>query len=180
MLMKYLSNLWKRPREALGAVWKQRLTELRKAPTVVRLEGPTRPDRARSLGYKAKEGFAVVRVKVKKGKRKRPKPAGGRRPKRAGRFFTLGKSKQQVAEERASRKFPNMEVINSYYIAEDGEHKWFEVIMADRSHPAVLKDKDISWVASPKHKGRAFRGLTSAGKKGRGLRKKGKGAEKVR
>lgn len=171
-------NLLKASREAFGEVEKQRLMKLRKAPTVERLEGPTRPDRARRLGYKAKQGFTVVRVRVRKGKRKRPKTAGGRRPKRAGRFFTLGKSKQQVAEEKASRKFPNTEAVNSYLLTEDGEHKWFEVIMADRSHPAILKDRERSWVSSPKHKGRAFRGLTSAGRKARGLRNKGKGAEK--
>ncbi len=38
-----------------------------------------------------------------------------------------------------------------------------------------LKLKNIA-----KKKGRAFRGLTSAGRKSRGLRRKGKGAEKVR
>lgn len=178
--MKYLSMFWRRPKEVLGILWKHRLIELRREPTILRIDGPTRPNRARALGYKAKDGFIIVRVKVKKGKRKRPKPKSGRRPKRAGRFFTLGKSKQQVAEEKAARKFPNMEVLNSYYLAEDGEYKWYEVIMVDRTHPAIIKDKDIKWVSNPKHRGRVFRGLTSAGKKSRGLRKKGKGAERVR
>jgi large subunit ribosomal protein L15e len=52
--------------------------------------------------------------------------------------------------------------------------------MVDPHHPAVKTDKDINWICQKQHKGRVFRGLTSAGKKVRGLRKKGRGAEKAR
>jgi large subunit ribosomal protein L15e len=52
--------------------------------------------------------------------------------------------------------------------------------MIDPYHPAVQSDKDINWICARVHKGRVFRGLTSAGKKVRGLRKRGRGAEKVR
>lgn len=179
-MYKFLAKLWKNPEKALGELWREKLVNLRKEGTVVRLDKPTRLDRARALGYKAKQGFIVARVKVEKGKRKRPKPAGGRRPKRYGRFFTLDKSKQQVAEEKAARKFPNLEVLGSYYLAEDGKHKWFEVILVDKNHPVIKKDKDINWITEPQHTGRVFRGLTSAGKKSRGLRKKGVGSEKTR
>ncbi|MEM2338349.1 MAG: 50S ribosomal protein L15e, partial [Candidatus Bathyarchaeia archaeon] len=41
-------------------------------------------------------------------------------------------------------------------------------------------DKDVNWICQKQHRGRVFRGLTSAGKKVRGLRKKGRGAEKAR
>jgi len=71
-----------------------------------------------------------------------------------------------------------MEVLNSYYLAEDGQHKWFECILVDRAHPSVKTDKRLGWISDKK--GRAHRGLTSAGKKSRGLGKKGKGTEKVR
>ena len=92
----------------------------------------------------------------------------------------MGKSIQRIAEERVSRRHPNMEVLNSYWVGQDGRHKWYEVILVDRSHPQVLADKDLSFVASPSSKGRAYRGKTSAGKRGRGLHKKGKGTEKLR
>ncbi len=166
-MLKCISEIWKRPKESLGEIWKERLTEMRREGTVVRVEKPTRIDRARALGYKAKQGFVVVRVRVPKGKRKRPKFSGGRKPKAAGRFFPADKSKQQMAEEKAAKKYPNMEVLNSYYVAEDGKHKWFEVILVDPHHPSVKKDKERNWITSPKHKGRVFRGLTSAGKKSR-------------
>ena len=150
---------------------KQRYVQWRRQLTVQRIDRPTNLVRARALGYKAKQGIVVVRVKVPKGKRKRPKQAGGRIPKKAGRFFTLNKSKQQVAEEKASRKYPNAEVLNSYLAGEDGVSKWFECILIDTSHPAILRDKERNWIADNKQRGRAFRGLTSAGRKSRGLRK---------
>jgi large subunit ribosomal protein L15e len=99
---------------------------------------------------------------------------GGRRPRRAGRFFTLNKPKQQTAEEKAARKFKNMQVLNSYWVGEDGKFTWYEVILADPDHPSIKKDNGLKWIASSKQKGRASRGLTSAGKKSRGLAHKGK------
>jgi len=90
------------------------------------------------------------------------------------------KSLKLIAEERAARKFPNLEVLNSYWVWEDGRHKWFEVLMVDPHHPVVKSDKNINWIGKEANKGRVFRGLTSAGKEVRGLRHKGRGAEKVR
>ncbi len=94
--------------------------------------------------------------------------------------FKPAKSARLIAEERAARRYPNLEVINSYWVGQDGRFKWYEVIMADPAHPTVIADKDINWICQKQHKGRAHRGLTSAGKKVRGLRHKGIGAEKAR
>jgi len=157
-----------------------RKIQWRRETTVQRIDKPTNIRTARRLGYKDKQGFVVVRVKVKKGRRKRPKIIGGRRPKRFGRFFSLGKSKMQVAEEKASRKYENLEVLASYRAGEDGSHVWFETVMVDPSHPSIRKDKERNWICSAKQHGRAFRGLTPAGVKNRGLRRRGIGAEKVR
>jgi large subunit ribosomal protein L15e len=90
------------------------------------------------------------------------------------------KNLQWIAEERAARKFPNLEVLNSYYVAEDGLLKWFEVILVDPNHPAIKNDPDINWICNKSNRRRVFRGLTSSGKKARGLRHKGIGAEKIR
>ncbi len=85
-----------------------------------------------------------------------------------------------MAEQKAARKYRNCEVLNSYKIGDDGKSHYFEVILVDTSAPEILSDKEINWICSAKHTRRVFRGLTSAGKKSRGLRKKGIGAEKVR
>jgi large subunit ribosomal protein L15e len=176
-MYKHLAKLWKRPSDIEG--YKKMLIEIRSQNTVTKLDGPTRLDRARSLGYKAKEGYVVVRVKIDKGMRKTPKK-GRRKPSTSGRFFSTGKSAKFIAEQKASRKYKNLEVLNSYMLAEDGKSKWFEIILIDPYSPSTLKDKAKRWVFEPQHKGRAFRGKTSAGRKTRGLHTKGKGAEKAR
>ncbi len=168
----YIRDAWKRPYDNLRELMRQRLIEWRRQPSIVRVEHPTRLDRARALGYKAKQGFIVVRVRVRKGGLRKPRPNKGRRPKRMGVYgFSPAKSLRLIAEERAARKYPNLEVLNSYYVGEDGQYKWFEVILVDPHHPAIQNDPEINWITEKQHKGRVFRGLTSAGKKMRGLRR---------
>ena len=139
-----------------------------KENVIERLSGPTNPKRARSLGYKAKQGFVVARIRMKKGGRRKPSPRKGRKPKSAGVFFTPETNKQAIAERRTARKFPNLEVINSYKVGEDGKHHFFEVIMADPHHPSVANHPERNWIINRRR--RAYRGLTSAAKRARGLR----------
>ena len=101
---------------------RQRLVQWRKEPTVNRVERPLRLDRARKLGYKAKQGFIIARVSVRRGNLRKLRPVSGRRPKRMGvKKFKPAKSLRLIAEERAARKFPNTEVLNSYWVGEDGQ-----------------------------------------------------------
>jgi len=164
------------------ALYRQRLIQFRKQEhTVERIEKPTNLARARELGYRAKKGILIARVKARKGSGAHRRPKSGRRPKRMGvRKLTRNKNIKSIAEGKAARKFPNCEVLNSYWAGEDGRHKYYEVILVDTSAPEILSDKELNWITKKKHRGRAHRGLTSAGKKGRGLRKKGKGTEKTR
>ncbi len=161
----------KREDEGLLKLWRDRLIRWRREPAIVRIDRPTRIDRARSLGYRAKQGFIIARVRIRKGGRRKSRPRSGRKPAGLGILkLTPGKSIRQIAEERAARKFPNLEVLNSYYVAEDGKYYWYEVILVDPHHPVVRSDPRISWILNPANKRRVFRGLTSAGKKSRGLR----------
>ncbi len=181
-IYKYIREAWKRPKDTYvrQLLW-ERLQQWRREPAVVRIERPTRLDRARALGYKPKQGIIVVRVRVRRGGLRKPRPKNSKKPATLGvNKITMGKSIQRIAEERAARKYPNMEVLNSYWVGEDGKYKWYEVILVDPYHPVIQADPQLNWLCSGKHRGRAFRGLTSAGKKGRGLRNKGIGAEKVR
>ena len=41
-----------------------------------RASRPSRPDKARRLGYKAKQGYVIYRIRVRRGGRKRPVPKG--------------------------------------------------------------------------------------------------------
>lgn len=168
-MYKYVKKLWKQP--AKNPEYKKRLVSWRKDPAVVRVNRPIRIDRARSLGYKAKQGIIVVRARVKKGVTKRPAVTHARRPKRHVMLrLPVRKSKQRIAEERANRKYPNLEVLNSYWAGDDSKNEWYEVILVDPNHPAIFKDKSLNFMCKKVSTGRASRGLTSSGKKSRGLR----------
>ena len=175
---KYVRDAWKAPKKNINDSYKEMLFIARREPATLRMDHPTRIDRARSLGFKAKQGIFVVRQRVTRGGHSRPDIKGGRRPKSNTQRKVVNKSYQQIAEERVAKQYTNCEVLNSYLVMEDGLHKWFEVIMVDRASPTILKDNKRNWISL--QKGRVFRGLTSAGKKSRGLRNKGIGAEKVR
>lgn len=167
----YVSDAWKKPKQKLGSLFRQRVTEWRKQETVVRTEKPTRIDRARALGYKAKHGYVIARVKARKGGRERRKYGRrGRKPPSMGlTHFTHGKSLQWIAEEKAGRRFKNLEILNSYYVGEDGQYKYFEVILVDPNSPEIKADRKINWIANPANRRRVLRGLTSAGKRTRGV-----------
>ena len=139
----------------------------RRQTVIKRLERPTRLDKAHALGYKAKQGFVMVRTRIKKGGRRRPSLHKGRKPRSIGVFSTTKQNKQSLAEKRVAGKFPNLEVLNSYYIGEDGKYKFYEIIMVDKHHPSIKSDPSINWIVNQRR--RVFRGLTSAGRKGRGL-----------
>lgn len=182
LMYKYVKDAWKNPKESYvrELMW-ERAPEWRRENIIQRIDKPTRIDRARSLGYKAKKGYIVVRTRVRRGGRRKSRFKSGRRAKRMGvRKITPKKSLQRIAEERVARKFPNLEVLNSYWVWKDGKFKFYEVILVDPNHPSIKNDPKINWICDKQHHGRVFRGLTSQGKKTRGLRGKGKGAEKVR
>jgi len=164
------------------ALQRNRLIGFRKEErAIVRVAKPTNIPRARALGYKAKKGFVVVRVRVRRGSGAHQRPKKGRKPKRMGvKKLTRKTSIKRIAEQRASRKYENCEVLNSYLVGTDGKHKYFEVILVDTSAPEIKKDKHVKWICEKTQKGRVERGLTASGKKGRGLTKKGKGTEKNR
>jgi large subunit ribosomal protein L15e len=178
----YVRDAWKKPGESeVKALLWDRMQVWRREGSVTRIEHPTRIDRARSLGYKAKQGIVMVRVKVRRGGRRKSRYVRARRTARMGMArITAGKSLKRIAEERASRRYPNMEALNSYWVGQDGKQKFFEVIMVDGHHPAIKNDSQLSWIGKPQHRGRAERGKTSAGRKGRGMRTRGKGTEKTR
>ncbi len=164
-----------------AALRHERLIQWRRDSTVTRLEHPTRLDRARALGWRGKDGFVLVRVRTRRGGQRKRAIIAGRRPKHKGILrMTVAKSIRRISEERAQKHYPNLEVLNSYWVGEDGKQMFFEVILVDPHHPAIQADPKIRWIAEPAHSGRVYRGLTSAGRKGRGLWWKGKGAERLR
>ena len=148
-MYRHLREAWMKPSDSyIEDVMRQRVVVWRRQPAIVRIEKPTRLDRARRLGYKAKKGFVMVRVRIRRGGRRKPRPVLGRRQKRMGvNKYTPAKSIKLIAEERVARKYPNMEVLNSYWVWQDGMSKWFEVILVDPYSPSIKSDKDVGWVS---------------------------------
>jgi large subunit ribosomal protein L15e len=168
-LYQHVRKLWKKPKKTMGDLTRERLIQWRKEERFVRIDKPTRIDRARSLGYKDKKGFVIVRARLLRGGRNRPKYLRkGRKPSKSGlKRFTTKQSLQAVVEQRVARKYTNLEVLNSYWVGEDGKYSWYEIILVDPNHPSIRKDPKLNWITEPQHRRRSFRGLTPAAKKSR-------------
>ena len=63
-------------------------------------------------------------------------------------------------------------MLNSYNVGKDGKYYFYEVILVDYSRPEIISDKNQNWICKKTNQHRVHRGLTSAGKKSRGLRNK--------
>eukprot|EP01118_Nematostelium_gracile_P015109 TRINITY_DN59_c0_g1_i1.p1 TRINITY_DN59_c0_g1~~TRINITY_DN59_c0_g1_i1.p1 ORF type:complete len:205 (-),score=48.18 TRINITY_DN59_c0_g1_i1:115-729(-) len=181
---KYISELSKKKQsDLMRFVLRIRCFEFRQLPAIHRVTRPSRPDKARRLGYKAKQGFVVYRVRVRRGGRKRPVRKGKTmgKPKNQGiNQLKFRRNIRSVAEERVGRKCGNLRVLNSYWVNQDSTFKYYEVILVDPFHKAIRRDPRVNWITQPTMKHRELRGQTSAGRQGRGLRNKGHAANKER
>merc|ERR1712046_409526 len=134
-------------------------------------------------GYKAKQGYMIYRVRVKRGGRKRRVAKGivyGKPTNQGVNKLKAKRNLRSIAEERIGRKCGGLRVLNSYWVAADAIYKWFEVIMIDPFHKVIRDDPRINWICKNTMKHRELRGLTAAGRRARGLRAKGKCATKLR
>lgn len=181
---KYLEEFWrKKQSDLMTFIMRVRTWEYRQLPVITRVNHPTRPDKARKLGFKAKEGYVVYRVRVRRGGRKRPVAKGIVTGKPASVGINQLKPTRNLrakAEERVGRALGGLRVLNSYWVGQDGVYKYYEVILVDAAHNAIRNDARINWIVNPQHKHRELRGLTSAGKEHRGLRVKGHRNAKTR
>merc|ERR1711977_238378 len=138
---KYLRELWNRKQsDVMRFVQRIRAWEFRQLPTIHRATRPTRPDKARRMGYKAKQGYVIYRVRVRRGGRKRPVHKGQvyGKPRNAGiNALKFRRSIRSKAEEKVGRRCGNLRVLNSYWVNQDATFKYFELIMIDPSHKAI-------------------------------------------
>jgi len=174
---KYLEELWrKKQSDVLRFLLRIRAWEYRQLPAIHRASRPTRPDKARRLGYRAKQGFVIYRVRVRRGGRKRPNPKGivyGKPATQGINQLKWERSLRSKAEERIGRRAGNLRVLNSYWVNQDASYKFYEIILVDHNHAAIRNDPRINWIVNPVMKHRELRGLTSAGRKSRGATGKG-------
>ena len=164
-----IREAWKKPEKKM---LREKMVDWRKEGVFTKIERPTRLDRARSLGYKAKKGFILIRIRVGRGGHKRPRPNKGRRSKRLHTNKNLKMNYKWISEQRVERKFKNLVVLNSYVVGKDGKHYFYEVICVDPQRPEIKNDPKMKWITKKENQKRTMRGLTSAAKKSRGLRNK--------
>ena len=168
-LSYYLRLAWRKPD---NDTLKKRMVVWRHEEASVVVDKPLRLDRARALGYRDKKGFVVIRIRLTRGGHKRSRPNKGRRSKRLTNRKNLKMSYKWIAENRVGKQYPNLEVLNSYQVGKDGQHYFFEVICVDPSKPEIQNDKKINWICEGQNQNRPERGITSAGRKSRGLKSK--------
>merc|ERR1712203_1126369 len=147
---KYLEELWrKKQSDVMRFLARLRTWEYRQLPAMHRCSRPSRPDKARKVGYKAKQGFVVYRARIRRGGRKRNVTKGQvyGKPRNSGRIHKIKaeRTHKSVAEERVARKCSNLRVLNSYWIGQDASFKFFEIVMVDPSHKAIRRDPRINW-----------------------------------
>ena len=123
---------------------RDRVIGWRKQNAIHKIDRPSRIQRARRLGYKAKQGIIVVRMRVGTGGMRKQRPTGGRRPKHLGvTRIKADDNMKTVAERRVLERYPNMKLLGSYFVYKDGMHYWFEIILADPQHPRIAQDKEL-------------------------------------
>ena len=181
---KYMSEVWRKKQSDVHRFLQRvRCWEYRQLPGIWRVNTPTRPDKARQVGYKAKQGYVVYRVRVRRCARKRPVAKGqvyGKPVNQGVTGLKFNRNLRSVAEERVGRKCGGLRVLNSYWVNEDSAYKYYEVVLVDPMHNAIRNDPRINWIAKPVMKHRELRGLTSTGRKARGLFGKGHNNHKAR
>ena len=113
------------------------------------------PDEARRLGYKAKQGYVIYRIRVRHGGYKRPFPKGATfsKPVYHGvNQLKFAGSLPSVAEERTGCPCGALRVLNSYWVGEDSTYQFFEVILIDPFHKAIGRNPDRQWITKPVRK----------------------------
>ncbi|GFG30090.1 hypothetical protein Cfor_09510 [Coptotermes formosanus] len=134
---KYIQELYrKKQSDVMRFLLRIRCWQYRQLTTMHRAPRPSRPDKARRMGYKAKQVYLDV-----------------------------------CFQERVGRRCGGLRVLNSYWVAQDSTYKYYEVILIDPSHKAIRHDPKANWICKSVMKHRELRGLTSAGRKSRGLGK---------
>jgi large subunit ribosomal protein L15e len=125
-----IRQTWRKVYREDKAILKDRVERWKKGGAIVRVARPTRLDRARSLGYKAKQDYVVVRVRLSRRGKRVKRPTSGRRPKHLGVLkIKPNVNYKETAINRVQRRYPNMKVLNAYYVYKDGKNVWYEAIL---------------------------------------------------
>merc|ERR1712029_417354 len=131
-------------------VLRVRTWEYRQLNVIHKCQRPSRPDKARKLGYKRKQGYVIYRIRIRRGGRKRNVQKGCvyGKPRNSGRMSKIKKPRthKSISEERVGRKCSNLRVLSSYWVGQDASFKFYEIILVDPHHKAIRRDPRINWI----------------------------------
>ncbi|VVB70471.1 50S ribosomal protein L15e [uncultured archaeon] len=126
---KYIRKSFMKAMKTRTLEYKNRIISYRKKDAkIVKLDKPTNPVRAKTLGFKQSKSYVVYRLTVRKGMRARPKPDQGRKPGKSRKFKEPGFSWQDYAENTLLKKRNNLTIVGSYKVGEDGDTTFYEVL----------------------------------------------------
>lgn len=102
---RYVQELYrKKQSEVMRYLLRIRVWQYRQLTKLHRCPRSSRPDKARRLGYRAKQGYVIYRIRIRRGGRKRPVPKG----------CTYGKPKSHgINELKPYRKLQNIAEVGS-------------------------------------------------------------------
>merc|ERR1711878_227946 len=148
---KYMQELYRKKQcDVMRFLQRVRCWQYRQLSTIHRASRPTRPDKARRLGYRAKQGYVIYRIRIRRGGRKRPVPKGatyGKPTNQGVNSLKNQRSHQAIAEERVGRRCKALRVLSSYWVGQDPTYRNYEVVMIDPMHKAIRRDPKINWLS---------------------------------
>ena len=114
--LKYVEEIQKKKQsDVLRFLLRVRCWEYRSLNVIHRASRPSRPDKARRLGYKAKQGYVIYRIRVRRGNRKKPVAKGatyGKPTNQGVNQLKYQRSLRSTAEERVGRRCANLRVLS--------------------------------------------------------------------
>ena len=113
-----------------------------------RIRVPSRPHRARTLGYKNKNHMILVRARIRRGGTAPMIPDKSRTPSNIGKHRTRDIPLSKILAQRVSRKYPTLRVLNYYPIQKDGKYLYYQYIMYDpvQIGPVPGANRPKGWV----------------------------------
>lgn len=118
-----MQEVWrKKQSDVMVFLLRLRCWQYRQLNVIHRVVRPTRPEKARRLGYRAKQGYVIYRIRIRRGGRKKQVPKGATygKPKNHGvNQLKPTRNLQAIAEERVGRRVAkSLRVLNSYWVAQ--------------------------------------------------------------
>lgn len=135
--LKYVEEIAKKKQsDILRFLLRVRCWEYRSLNVIHRASRPSRPDKARRLGYKSKQGYVIYRIRVRRGNRKKPVPKGatyGKPTNQGVNQLKYQRSLRATAEERVGRRCANLRVLSECPRALDSTI-WISISKSSRKY----------------------------------------------